>query len=701
MRKLNAPRGTLRLDCGSYGEAIEGAGHLLTCQGLRTGDTVWWIKLSDVHGNISIANCTGDTTCLNKYQDKYEVTRVNETSQLQISRVVRDNTFVEGVWMCYTTTEESHCSIKTVYPPDLGQCQVRFDNTKQKVIGECEIHKIFPKPVCDWFQQILGSNKTSVPSTMTPTTVTPYVNSAGLTYFRSSCDMELPLPTREGVYFYLLQITPGYQTHNLTFTSTNIVRAPGQPQLLNCPITYVVSTDVASCTCNTSDLGSPRGSLSWRNPEGTTFVEVLDTTLTLRFTDVAPQYNGRPYRCTVNHYTQSKDVEFTPRIAESPGSPFIDGFFNDYKVNDELNMTCSSRGGIPPIQRVYFACAGQSDMTDMRSGELVTSLLTFRMSDSYRDALCVCFADNGVYTTKNITITLKMAGTDNSPAKNDNTVNIIVGVVVGVAGVITLAVIFGIYLKRKSLCDNTPYDSLSLTGLVRGSSTMSEPGQANESNGEQPPNPVSSSDVRNDPNNDFSGDDTNPRPNNRGVIYDNRKVVASKEQMSRTPENSTQSDLQTREEELKKSDRKRDRPIPSRPGSSGKLGDQTGRAPQKSKHSDSSRRKEQGTPSEAPGQFEMEQRSSDQVLAQGLSSTEQRRGMCDSLSSIDDGSISDDTMTTSVTTSTAMSVGTPTPSVTTSTAMSVGTPAPTSVTPLVEVSLEAGEFQTSAASSHI
>lgn len=59
--------------------------------------------------------------------------------------------------------------------------------------------------------------------------------------------------------------------------------------------------------------------------------------------------------------------------------------------------------------------------------------------------------------------------------------------------------------------------------------------------------------------------------------------------------------------------------------------------------------------------------------------------MCDSLSSIDDGSISDDTMTTSVTTSTAMSVGTPTPS----------------VTPLVEVSLEAGEFQTSAASSHI
>lgn len=59
-------------------------------------------------------SAAGDTTCLNKYQDKYEVTRVNETSQLQISRVVRDNTFVEGVWMCYTTTEESHCSIKTV-----------------------------------------------------------------------------------------------------------------------------------------------------------------------------------------------------------------------------------------------------------------------------------------------------------------------------------------------------------------------------------------------------------------------------------------------------------------------------------------------------------------------------------------------------------------------------------------------------------
>lgn len=80
---------------------------------------------------------------------------------------------------------------------------------------------------------------------------------------------------------------------------------------------------------------------------------------------------------------------------------------------------------------------------------------------------------------------------------------------------------------------------------------MSEPRQANESNGEEPQSPDNSSDVRNDPNNDFSGDDT-----------------------------------------------KRGRPIPSRPGSSGKLGDQTGRAPQKSKHSDSSRRKEQGAPSE-------------------------------------------------------------------------------------------------------
>lgn len=130
---------------------------------------------------------------------------------------------------------------------------------------------------------------------------------------------------------------------------------------------------------------------------------------------------------------------------------------------------------------------------------------------------------------------------------------------------------------------------------------MSEPGQANESNGEEPQSPDNSSDVRNDPNNDFSGDDTNPRPNNRGVIDDNKKVVTSKEQMSRTPENSTQSDLQTREEELKKADRKRGRPIPSRPGSSGKLGDQTGRAPQKSKHSDSSRRKEQGTHSKVRG----------------------------------------------------------------------------------------------------
>lgn len=84
-----------------------------------------------------------------------------------------------------------------------------------------------------------GSNKTSVPSTMTPSTITPYVNSAGLTYFRASCDMELPLPTREGVYFYLLQITPGYQTHNLTFTSTNIVSEfiDLKPRCSNCNIT--------------------------------------------------------------------------------------------------------------------------------------------------------------------------------------------------------------------------------------------------------------------------------------------------------------------------------------------------------------------------------------------------------------------------------------------------------------------------------
>lgn len=69
--------------------------------------------------------------------------------------------FGKGVCFCNYFLSAYRFSF-LIDPPDLGQCQVRFDNTKQKVIGECEIHKIFPKPVCDWFQQILVSSKCKV-----------------------------------------------------------------------------------------------------------------------------------------------------------------------------------------------------------------------------------------------------------------------------------------------------------------------------------------------------------------------------------------------------------------------------------------------------------------------------------------------------------------------------------------------------------
>ncbi|KAK7502947.1 hypothetical protein BaRGS_00005896 [Batillaria attramentaria] len=99
-------------------------------------------------------------------------------------------------------------------------------------------------------------------------------------------------------------------------TSVTVRGLPTSPHISStCPESYTTDAEAARCTCMTSDLGSPTGTLAWFDPDGNSILSRKTLTLTLPFSYVTSGYNGRPFHCVVLHHTGNSNVSYTPKIA--------------------------------------------------------------------------------------------------------------------------------------------------------------------------------------------------------------------------------------------------------------------------------------------------------------------------------------------------------------------------------------------------
>ncbi|KAK7502944.1 hypothetical protein BaRGS_00005893 [Batillaria attramentaria] len=409
---LHETKGT-ELDCGPGGEAREGSDHTLTCDGIQDGQPVAWIKTAPVFGDITVASCTDVSSCQSNFTSKYDVTRPsNVSSTLKILDVERDDA------------------------PDIGECVVGFDEMTSQVNGRCEMHKVYPRPTCSWYQtlQYVDASKHQI-------------------YFRATCDLHSPLPTSPGTYSYKVLITPGLVEPQITYTTTTVVAFPATPTLRNCPQDYVTDADVTSCTCVTTDLGSPQGYLAWYDPSNTIILRNTSLVLTLPFSDVIAENSEATYRCAAVHHTGSPNVSYTPKIAVAPNKPVLSGLKEDadYSVDEFVNAACSANGGKPAITRVILACGERRNQSSSQVGETVVSRLLFKLQGSDKNGLqCACSAANGYFTSENVTVTLKVKGSSTSDSDNGDTKSIDdVGLIVGVLGSVVAALIIGLIAHAK------------------------------------------------------------------------------------------------------------------------------------------------------------------------------------------------------------------------------------------------------------
>lgn len=444
-----------QLDCGLGGEAVERSEHTLTCGGLQAGGTVQWTKKDQNSVTNAVASCAGSGPCLNNYPSKYEVTRASgTTSILKILQVTRDLSFIGGDWTC-TALSSSTCSITVIYPPDHDGCEVRFDETSGKVLGQCVLHKIYPSPTCTWSEQFQGSQWIQIPHNQTTLSETQFVDSSNSqVYIRATCQLHRPLPATVGSYSYKVLVIPGHVEPVVNFTSTNTIRLPVSPSLTSsCPSDYVTDARIASCPCVTSDLGSPPARLAWLDPDGRSVVSASTLTLALTFSDITAVYNGGAYHCEVQHHTGSSRVPYFPKIAVRPNKPTVRDHNNNtaFSPGQTTTLQCAADGGRPAITQLVLQCPGQPDAPGRLEGGMMISSLTLTLAVSHDGTFCTCVADNGYLSSESGIFVLQVS--DGGGGLSQTTI-IIIAVVCCIVLLSVIVAVVVIYLRNKGSPDS-------------------------------------------------------------------------------------------------------------------------------------------------------------------------------------------------------------------------------------------------------
>lgn len=466
----------LQLDCGPGAEAEEKTQHTLTCEGLQANDTIYWTKYDRNLGKITVATCDATGSCQTNFSTRYDVKRPNNiTSTLKILDVKRDDTFVEGEWSCVIRSNETaSCYVTVVFLPHVGECTVGFNEQSGQVTGRCEMHKVYPSPTCNWYERLEGQ-ETDIPSNQTILTLTQYVDSSSSQiYFRGECMLKRPLPVTAGSYSYKVLIIPGLVEPLVDFTTTKRVAVPAPPVLRNCPQDYVTNADASSCTCATSDLGSPQGSIAWYDPNKNVVLRNTSLILALPFSRVTAEFSGQTYRCGVVHHTGSLSVDYVPKIAAPPNKPKLSGFDknNVYEIGTTLSLQCLADGGLPAITRVILQCADRPDEEDIHEGGRVIGRLSLTLQDSHKSGECVCSATNGFLTSERVTLPISDILTSDS-GKGDK-LELWHVIVIAVAGALVLVIIAVVVAVKKCKSRKKSVEHTPLTTAADAHDTSSD-----------------------------------------------------------------------------------------------------------------------------------------------------------------------------------------------------------------------------------
>ncbi|XP_070192656.1 uncharacterized protein [Littorina saxatilis] len=214
-----------------------------------------WTSFSCDKGEPSMfALTTGkNATVLTINTKKYKRERINDGK----------SRFGNSTISCAQQQKTDSCTTDFVHPVLDAACSVTFSTAASpwRVVIHCDVSKMFSamgRYACQFFLAKGREPDTKIGSKIMTTT-----SIEGESDVRGWCNMTSSLPTSDGVYNLSAVITPGRNRFQANFTSTNHIRKPYAATLTdNCPSTVTEGDDV-NCTCATTDVGSPEGTLRW------------------------------------------------------------------------------------------------------------------------------------------------------------------------------------------------------------------------------------------------------------------------------------------------------------------------------------------------------------------------------------------------------------------------------------------------------
>ncbi|KAK7503743.1 hypothetical protein BaRGS_00004866 [Batillaria attramentaria] len=425
------------VDCGIRNEASEGREHIITCSGLDENSTVEWRHVFTGTNPTTIGHCTAGNTCTNNASSLYEITRNGASSTVRVKNVTREGETVRGEWRCQQSGQQVTCWVhQIIYPAEVNRdrCSIVFNESSKLVNARCSIVKAFPMAQCLWrYHREKGSDSMKqgrrlyparrprglsgtvasldrvavkghtikdVPGSDTQTTFTMY-GQPGRIYYRGEIH-EMPIPKEEGDYVFRVRITPGEVEPTVDFTGTNRVAHPSEPHLIDCITDYVdfdkygqSTPNGVICKCSVPELGSPPGHLVLRHPSGSDVTSSPSAPILLHFEDLNREDSGRPFRCSVQHHTGNRAVNYTPLLAYGPDHAFITPSSADEK---SVTLKCFSAGTnpMPDITWHYDNIdVSRVDIGDTyKDGSYYIRTLTITIGPSDKGRQVNCTAEN-------------------------------------------------------------------------------------------------------------------------------------------------------------------------------------------------------------------------------------------------------------------------------------------------------------------